>query len=125
MADAPTRDPEAEERSRRTFARIKQLVDYAFFLVYGLIVVEILLELGGARESNAFKDFMDGISSPFLGPFEGLFGPFEGLFRDRSMGVHRVMYSYIAALVVWILVHLAVRGLLRVLGPRAAQDSPG
>jgi hypothetical protein len=108
-------NPELEqhERNLRIAARIKQIVDYAFFLIYTIIAVEIVLELAAARERNAFKRFMDTISAPFLEWF-------DGLFRDPAYGEYRVMYSYIAGLVFWIIVHIAIRGLIRVLGPRPA-----
>ena len=41
--------------------------------------------------------------------------------RDPSFGQYRVMYSFIAALLIWMLVHVVVHGLIRVLGPRRAE----
>jgi len=93
------------------FARAITAVDYIFFVIYGLIALEIFLELAAAREGNAFKSFMDVITFPFLAPF-------IGLFRDPAIGDSRVMFSYFAALIVWVLVHLGVRGLLRVVAQR-------
>lgn len=87
-------------------ARTSQVVDYVFYLIYGIIGIEIVLELLAARESNWFKQFIDAISTPFLGPF-------RGLLWDPSLGSSRLMFSYIIALVVWILIHFAVNGLLR------------
>ncbi len=113
MADKPERDVVSDERKGQIAARITQIVDYVFFVIYAIIAVEILLELAGARDRNAFKQFMDGISSPFLSPF-------DGLFRDPAFGEYHVMYSYIAALIIWALVHVAIRRLIRVLAPRAS-----
>jgi uncharacterized protein YggT (Ycf19 family) len=93
------------ERAKKA-ARTSQIVDYVFYLIYGIIGLEIVLELLAARESNWFKQFIDAISTPFLGPF-------RGLLWDPSLGSSRLMFSYIIALVVWILVHFAVNGLLR------------
>jgi uncharacterized protein YggT (Ycf19 family) len=104
---------EAIDHRARTTARIAQVVDYVFFLIYGLIGIEIFLELAGARDSNAFKRFMDTITLPFLAPF-------EGLFRDPAIGPSRLMFSYVAALLAWMLLHFCIRGLLRVIGTRRA-----
>lgn len=97
---------EMELEHAKKAARTSQIVDYVFYLIYGIIGMEIVLELLAARESNWFKQLIDVISTPFLGPF-------RGLLWDPSLGSSRLMFSYIIALVVWILVHVAVNGLLR------------
>ncbi|HLA94891.1 MAG TPA: hypothetical protein VK612_04160, partial [Pyrinomonadaceae bacterium] len=38
----------------RFAARVSQVVDYVFFLIYGLLGLRLLLELMAARENNAF-----------------------------------------------------------------------
>ena len=63
---------EAEIDRGRAAARVSQVVDYVFYLVYSLIGLEILLELLGARETNAFKNFIDALTAPFLLPFKTL-----------------------------------------------------
>jgi hypothetical protein len=90
----------------RTVARVSQVVDYVFYLIYGLISLEIVLEALGARENAGFKQFVDTLSGPLLAPF-------EGLMADPAAGNYRFTISYLFALVVYFLVHLAVKGLLR------------
>lgn len=107
-------ETDREVARTRTTARGAQVIDYIFFVIYGLIVIEIVLEAAGARESNGFKNAMDAITTPFLAPF-------RGLFSDPAIGEYRIMFSYIAGLVVWILIHLAIRGLLRVIGTRSTR----
>ncbi len=102
---------EREVARTRGSARVAQIVDYVFFVIYTLIVIEIVLEATGARETNGFKQAMDTITTPFLLPF-------RGLFADLSVDGYRFVFSYVAALVVWILVHLAIRGLIRLVGRR-------
>jgi len=84
------------------------LLNYMFFLLYGLITMEILLELFGAREESEFKIFLDTITAPFLAPFHGL------LF-DPQVGPFRLMLSFIFALFFYLLVHMALRGFLRLI----------
>ena len=97
---------ETELERGKAFARVSQVVDYLFYVVYGIIALEILLEALGASEAAGFKQFVDAIAAPFLAPF-------RGLMPDPGVGRFRFMLSYAMALVVYILLHLAVNGLLR------------
>jgi uncharacterized protein YggT (Ycf19 family) len=90
---------------------VSQIVDYVFYVIYGIVGLEIILELLGARESAGFKKFVDALAAPLLAPF-------EGLMPDPQAGPFRLMLSYITALVVYLLLHLAVNGLLRMFAHR-------
>src|SRR5262245_59049015 len=57
---------ERELSRGRTAARGSQVLDYMFFLVYGIIGVTIVLEAIGAREGSGFKQFMDAMAWPFV-----------------------------------------------------------
>ena len=93
------------ERSKAV-ARASQVADYLFYLVYGAIGMEIVLDALGARQSAGFKQFIDALATPFLAPF-------KGLMLDPGIGRFRFMTSYVVALVVYMLLHMAVNGLLR------------
>lgn len=93
------------ERARHT-ARVGQVVDYVFFLVYSLIALEFFLELLGARQSSGFKRFLDAVTAPILAPF-------RGLVADPSVGSFQLMLSYVVAAVVYLILHQAVKRLLR------------
>lgn len=110
-AAAEVTETEGELQRARSSTRISQVVDYGFYLIYGLIGLEIVLELLGARQSSAFKRFLDTISWPFLGPF-------RGLMPDPAVGSMQLMLSFVAALVVYVLLHMAVNGLLRLFAER-------
>jgi uncharacterized protein YggT (Ycf19 family) len=97
---------EAELGRTRVLARVSQVVDYLFYLAYGIISLEIVLEALGAREGAGFKQFIDTLAAPLLAPF-------EGLVADPATGNYRFMLSYVVALIVYFLLHLAVKGLLR------------
>src|SRR5262249_52520239 len=90
----------------KAFARVSQVVDYIFYLVYGIIGLEIVLDALGAHRSAGFKRFVDALAAPLLAPF-------QGLMSDPGVGRFRFMLSYVVALIVYILVHVAVNGLLR------------
>jgi uncharacterized protein YggT (Ycf19 family) len=104
-------ETEVEVERAKGAARISQFVDYVFYVIYGIISLEIILEGLGARESAGFKKLIDTLAAPFLAPF-------EGLMPDPSSGPFRIMLSYIMALVVYLLLHLAITGLLRMIAHR-------
>jgi uncharacterized protein YggT (Ycf19 family) len=97
---------EAELERGQAAARASQIVDYLFYIVYGIIGLEIVLDAIGARQSAGFKLFIDAIAAPFLAPF-------KGLMPTLGVGRFRLMLSYIVALVVYALLHMAVSGLFR------------
>jgi len=94
---------EAELDRGQAAARASQIVDFLFYVVYGL---EIVLDAIGARQSAGFKQFIDTMATPFLAPF-------KGLLPNPGVGSFRLMLSYIVALAVYVLLHMAVNGLLR------------
>lgn len=102
---------ETEIDRARGAARISQVVDYIFFFIYGLIGLMIILDLIGARRTNAFYGFISAVTGPLLAPF-------RGLVDDPSTERIRFRLSYIVALIVYLLVHLAVNGLLRLIAHR-------
>ncbi len=92
--------------------RARQFVDYLFCLVYGIISLQIILDLAGAHNDCGFKRFLNGVTYPLLGPFEGIFP--DPVFNNR----YRIRISYCAALVIYSLVHLAVYYFFKLLRPR-------
>ena len=102
---------EREISRGRTAARGSQVLDYMFFLVYGIIGVAIVLEAIGAREASGFKQFMDALAWPFVAPF-------RGVMNDPAVGSFRFMMSYIVALGAYVMLHLAINGLLRLFATR-------
>jgi uncharacterized protein YggT (Ycf19 family) len=110
-ATAEVSETETELGRARRMTRVSQVVDYAFYVIYGLIGLEFALELFGAHHASAFKRFLDAITFPVLGPF-------RGLMSDPGVGSVRLMLSYVVALVVYVLLHLAVNGFLRLFAQR-------
>lgn len=113
-AAAELLETEADLDRAPWLARALQVVDYIFFLVYSLGGLEIVLELLGARQSSGFKQFLDTVTRPLLGPF-------RGLMPDPSLGPLQLMMSYIVALLAYALLHRALRKLLRLFADRQAR----
>jgi uncharacterized protein YggT (Ycf19 family) len=95
----------------RTAARISQVMDYVFYLVYGVIGLQFLLRLMGARPGNGFVQFIAGISRPLLAPFERIVG-------TPSVGSMQLQLSYLFALIVYISLHFAINGMFRLIAHR-------
>ena len=110
-ATAEVAETETELGRARRMTRVSQVVDYAFFVVYGLIGLEIVLELFGARQASVFKRFLDTVTFPVLGPF-------RGLMHDPGVGSMQLMLSYVVALVTYVLLHWALNGFLRLFAQR-------
>lgn len=102
---------ESEVEKSRFLARISQIIDYMFYVFYGIISLEIFLELLGARDGNAFKQLIDALSAPLLFPF-------KSLVIEPNFGRIQFKLSYLVALIVYLLLHLAINGLLRTFAHR-------
>lgn len=99
------------ERSR-VLARVSQVVDYIFFVIYGLLTIRLLLELFAARESAGFVKFIKSATGIFYAPFEGIMPSL------RAEGGFELALPIIVAIVVYMLLHLAINGFLRIFAHR-------
>jgi hypothetical protein len=98
------------ERSR-TLARVSQIVDYVFFVIYGLLAVRLLLELFAARESAGFVKFIKSATGL-------LYAPFQGIMPSPTKDGFTLALPIIVALIVYMLVHFGINGLLRIFAHR-------
>ena len=104
-------DSDRELGRGRSAARVSQVVDYVFYLIYGLIALEVLLGMIGARSGNGFVQFIGAITGPLLAPFDRIVG-------TPSSGGIQLRISYLFALIVYILIHLAINGAFRLIAHR-------
>jgi uncharacterized protein YggT (Ycf19 family) len=102
---------EQEIARGRVMARVSQVVDYLFFIVYGLLTLRFLLELFGARENAGFFQFIRSVTGPF-------YAPFKGLVASPSADGFTLALPIVFALVAYMLLHLAINGLLRIFAHR-------
>lgn len=101
-------DTEKEVERGRFFARISQFVDYAFFLIYSLLTIRLVLELFAARQSAGFVQFVKTATGIF-------YKPFVGIVPSPSVeGGFTLALPIIIALIAYALLHLAINGLLRI-----------
>lgn len=99
---------EREIELGRSLARVSQIVDYFFFIIYGLLAIRLMLALFAARNSADFVQFIRSVTDPFYVPFKGIV---PSLSVD---GGFTLALPIIVALVVYMLLHLAINGFLRI-----------
>lgn len=104
-------ETEREIGRGRTAARISQVVDYLFYVIYGLTALQFMLRLIGARSGNGFVQFMSDVTRPLLAPF-------ERIVPTASNGTNQIVFSYLLALIIYILIHLAINGGFRLIAHR-------
>ena len=103
---------EREVGRARGAARVSQVVDYIFFVLYALLAMRFLLALLAARSSAGFVQFIVTVTNPFYEPFRGIVA------SPRTDGGHTLMVPLIIAFIVYVLLHLGINGLLRMIAHR-------
>ena len=105
-------DTEREVERGRGAARISQIIDYIFFVLYALLGMRFLLALLAARSSAGFVQFIVGVTNPFYAPFKGIVAS-----PSTDQG-HTLLMPIIIAIIAYLLLHLAINGLLRMVAHR-------
>jgi hypothetical protein len=99
----------------RTAARISQVIDYLFFILYGLLTIRLVLALMAARKTAGFTQFIFTVTDPF-------FAPFRGIVSSPSVdGGYTLALPIIIALIVYAILHAIINGLLRLVAHRKTQ----
>jgi uncharacterized protein YggT (Ycf19 family) len=103
---------EREVERGRGAARVSQVVDYIFYVIYGLLALRFILALLAARSSAGFVRFIVAVTDPFYRPFRGIVA------SPSTEGGHTLMMPLVIAIIVYILLHLAINGILRMIAHR-------
>ncbi|MCW5961578.1 MAG: YggT family protein [Pyrinomonadaceae bacterium] len=104
-------ETENEVELSRTLARFSQVVDYIFFVIYGLLTMRLLLALFAARSSADFVQFIRAITDPF-------YAPFRGIVASPSVDGFTLALPIVIAIIAYMLLHLAIIGFLRIFAHR-------
>lgn len=105
-------ETEREVGRARGVARISQVIDYLFFLLYALLGLRFLLALMAARSGAGFVQFIVTVTNPFYEPFRGIVA------SPRTDGGHTLVMPLVIAFIVYLLLHLAINGILRIVAHR-------
>ena len=108
-------DTEREVERSRSLARVSQVVDYIFWIIYALLGLRFLLALMAARSSAGFVQFIVTVSNPFYLPFQGIVA------SPRTDGGHTLMLPIVVAIIAYAVLHLAINGLLRMFAHRKTE----
>jgi uncharacterized protein YggT (Ycf19 family) len=101
---------QGREMSRaRGIARLSQVVDYIFFVLYGLLAVRLVLALLAARASNGFVQFINAVTDPFYALFRGIVS------SPSAEGGYTLAVPIIIAIGAYALLHFAINAFLRML----------
>ncbi len=103
---------EGEVQRARGVARISQVVDYIFYVIYALLGMRFLLALLAARSSAGFVQFIVTVSDPFYTPFRGIVA------SPRTDAGHTLLLPIVVAIVAYVLLHLGINALLRIIAHR-------
>src|ERR1700754_1772933 len=102
-------DTEREVQRSRGLARVSQIVDYIFYVIYALLGMRFILALLAARSSAGFVRFIVAGRNPFYEPFRGIVA------SPQTDGGHTLLLPIVIALVAYLLAHLLINALLRML----------
>jgi uncharacterized protein YggT (Ycf19 family) len=105
-------ETEREVGRARGLARVSQVIDYIFYLIYGLLAIRLLLALLAARSSAGFVQFIRAVTDPLYAPFRGIVG------SPTAEGGYTLALPIVIAIIVYALVHLGINGLLRLIAHR-------
>jgi uncharacterized membrane protein len=108
-------DTEREVERGRGAARVSQIIDYIFYLIYALLGMRFLLALMAARSTAGFVQFIVAITNPFYAPFRGI------VESPRTGEGHTLLLPIVVAIIAYVILHLAINGLLRMLAHRKTQ----
>jgi len=103
---------EREVERGRGAARVSQVVDYIFYVIYALLGMRFLLALMAARSTAGFVQFIVTVTNPFYLPFRGIVAS-----PSTDQG-HTLMMPIIIAIIAYLLLHLAINGILRMMAHR-------
>lgn len=105
-------ETEREVQRSRGLARVSQVIDYIFFVIYGLLAMRFLLALMAARSTAGFVRFIVAVTAPFYEPFRGIVA------SPRTDQGHTLLLPIVVAIIAYALLHLAINGLLRMFAHR-------
>lgn len=86
--------------------RIARIIDYLFGVLYVLLLVRLGLEVFGAQSTAGFVQIIEKATDVF-------YAPFKGIFPITVTPTGHIVWSLVAAVVGYMLLHAGIRGLLR------------
>jgi hypothetical protein len=104
-----------EVRRARSLARVSQVVDYLFYVVYSLLAIRLVLGLMAARSGAGFVQFIRVVTAPFYAMFRGIVG------SPSIEGGYTLALPIIFAIIVYAVLHAGIKALLRLIAHRRTE----
>ena len=98
----------------RVLARISQVIDYVFYVVYMLLAIRLVLALIAARSSSGFVQLIQTVTDPF-------YSLFRGILASPSAGGYTLVLPIVIAIIVYALLHAVITRLLRLIAHRRTE----
>ena len=108
-------ETEREVERARGVARVSQVVDFVFYCIYALLGLRFLLILLAAKRTAGFTQLIFGITDPLYAPFRGIVP------SPTAEGGFTLALPVLLALVVYLLLHLGINALLRLVAHRRTE----
>jgi hypothetical protein len=102
-------------RRERGLARFSQYIDYLFYVLYGLLLIRLSLGLIGANSRTGFVQLIRTMTDPFYEMFRGIVS--SPVADDGST----FALPIVIALVSYMVLHLAIKGFLRLVVHRRTE----
>jgi len=106
---------EHEVERGRAAARVSQVIDYLFYVLYALLGMRFLLALLAARSTAGFVRFIVAVTNPFYAPFRGIVA------SPSTDEGHTLLLPIVIAIVAYVILHLAINGILRMMAHRKTE----
>jgi hypothetical protein len=104
-----------EVRRARGLARVSQVVDYLFYVVYSLLAIRLVLALIAARSGAGFVQLINAVTAPFYAMFRGIVA------SPTADGGYTLALPIVIAIVMYAVLHAGIRGLLRLITHRRTE----
>jgi uncharacterized protein YggT (Ycf19 family) len=108
-------ETEREVERSRALARVSQVIDFIFYVIYALLGLRLLLALLAARRSAGFMQFIFSVTDPLYAPFRGIVA------SPTAEGGHTLAVPIMIAIIVYLLLHLGIKALLRMIAHRRTE----
>ena len=103
-----------EVRRTRGLARVSQVIDFVFYVIYALLAIRLVLALIAARSSNGFVQLIQTVTDPF-------YSMFRGIVASPTAGGFTLALPIVIAIIVYALLHAGITRLLRLIAHRKTE----
>jgi hypothetical protein len=114
-AVADVREAERLSERRKRLARVVQVIDFLFTILYVMLGLRLALELMAANEDSGFVELVNGATQPFYAFFHNVVA------SPTVEGGHTLALPVLVALGAYALLHWGVRSLAKLIVYRQSE----